>query len=227
MPITLAFDVYGTLIDTAGVTILLEQYIGNEASAFARLWRDKQLEYSFRRGLMRKYQSFKICTRDALDYTSLFFHKKLKLSQKDKLMAEYQILPAFPDVEEGLSLLRSQSINMFAFSNGLGEDVTSLLQNAKIVYYFRKIVSADEVKTFKPAPEVYRHLLKRTGSLAQDTWLVSGNPFDVIGAMSVGISAVWVKRSADALFDPWDIKPTLIVSSLVDLQQTIITEDHL
>ncbi|HEO66359.1 MAG TPA: haloacid dehalogenase type II, partial [Spirochaetes bacterium] len=207
---------------TAGVITLLEQYVGSEASAFACLWRDKQLEYSFRRGLMKAYQPFHICTRDALDYTATFFHKNLKPSEKDKLMGEYQILPPFPDVEEGLSPLKSSGFSLFAFSNGLGEDVRSLLQNAKIAHYFKDIISVDEVKTFKPAPEVYRHLLDRTGTVAHDTWLISSNSFDIIGALSTGLSAAWVKRSADATFDPWDVKASITVSSIKELQERII-----
>ena len=69
MAITLAFDVYGTLIDTHGVIVELEKHIGNNASEFSRTWREKQLEYSFRRGLMQNYENFASCTRSALDYT--------------------------------------------------------------------------------------------------------------------------------------------------------------
>ncbi|RMF46291.1 MAG: haloacid dehalogenase type II, partial [Deltaproteobacteria bacterium] len=50
---TLAFDVYGTLIDTHGVLTALEKLVGDKALAFSNSWRDKQLEYSFRKGLMQ------------------------------------------------------------------------------------------------------------------------------------------------------------------------------
>ena len=52
MATTLAFDVYGTLINTHGVLSLLDDMIGDNAQAFSNTWREKQLEYSFRRGLM-------------------------------------------------------------------------------------------------------------------------------------------------------------------------------
>jgi 2-haloacid dehalogenase len=70
MVITLAFDVYGTLIDTGGVMVLLGKYVGDKAPEFSRVWREKQLEYSFRRGLMQNYENFALCTTNALDYTS-------------------------------------------------------------------------------------------------------------------------------------------------------------
>jgi 2-haloacid dehalogenase len=39
--ITLAFDVYGTLIDPNGVLVLLEKFIRREAKAFSQICRDK------------------------------------------------------------------------------------------------------------------------------------------------------------------------------------------
>jgi 2-haloacid dehalogenase len=89
MTITLAFDVYGTLIDTHGVTIALEKYADTRAKEFSQRWREKQLEYSFRRGLMQSYESFEICTSNALDYTSAYFDILLSQSDKDNLMGQY------------------------------------------------------------------------------------------------------------------------------------------
>ena len=68
MPVTIAFDVYGTLIDTAGIVAALQRHVGEKAVAFSDLWRAKQLEYSFRRGLMQNYRDFSICTGNALDF---------------------------------------------------------------------------------------------------------------------------------------------------------------
>ena len=69
MKITLAFDVYGTLVDPSGMAKHLADDLGIEAASFADLWREKQLEYSFRRGLMHNYADFSICTSDALNFT--------------------------------------------------------------------------------------------------------------------------------------------------------------
>jgi 2-haloacid dehalogenase len=188
MSITLAFDVYGTLIDTAGVVTALSKYLGERADAFSQLWRDKQLEYSFRRGLMHKYQNFAVCTSNALDYACRRFKVSLSEPDKQKLMSAYRILPSFPDVEPSLAKLKSASYRMFAFSNGRADDVNTLLQNATIANYFEDVVSVDEIGTFKPDPAVYKHFLKRSESSGEKTCLISGNPFDVIGALS-GVAA--------------------------------------
>lgn len=224
MSITLAFDVYGTLINTHGVIVALEKRVGDKASEFSHTWREKQLEYSFRRGLMQNYENFSVCTSNALDFTSSYF--KVSLSQKDKeeLMSAYKVLPEFDDVEDGLARAKKAGFRMFAFSNGSADAVETLLKNANIRDYFIGVVSVDEMKSYKPNPGVYSHFLRRAGATGANAWLVSSNPFDVIGAISAGMRAAWIKRSPDALFDPWGIKPTLTVSSLSNLAEQIDQE---
>jgi 2-haloacid dehalogenase len=224
MAITLAFDVYGTLIDTHGVVIALQKHVGSKAPEFSRAWREKQLEYSFRRGLMQNYENFAVCTSNALDYTSAYF--KVALSQKDKaeLLDAYKVLPAFDDVAEGLARAKASGFRMFAFSNGSADAVEALLRNAGIREYFLGVVSVDEIKSFKPNPGVYSHFLRRADASGANAWLISSNPFDVIGAISSGMRAAWIKRSPDALFDPWGIEPTLTANSLVNLSEQIKQE---
>ena len=221
MPITLAFDVYGTLINTSGINDLLKQYIGDKTEAFMDLWRSKQLEYSFRRGLMKRYEKFSVCTRNALDYSDIYLDAGLTEIKKTCLMQKYRVLPVFPDVENSLIKLQSSDCRLFAFSNGFGDDVKNLLVNAKIDKYFKDVISVDDIKTFKPNPDVYEHFLNKTSSKAAESWLISGNPFDVIGAGSVGMNSVWVKRSQKQVFDPWEIKPMLTVGSITELYNAL------
>ena len=215
--LTLAFDVYGTLIDTHGVVTTLQTMVGDQAQAFSQTWRDKQLEYSFRRGLQQDYQHFGICTRDALEYTCLFYQLELSSAQKDELLAVYRVLPAFDDVEDALQELKQAGAQMYAFSNGSAEAVEGLLQHAGIRDYFDGVVSVDPLQTFKPNPTVYEHFLTESGATAEQAWLVSSNPFDVIGAVNIGMKAAWVQRSKLAIFDPWGVEPTTTVHGLDEL----------
>ena len=223
MTTTLAFDVYGTLIDTHGIVAALQPQLGHRAIDFSRAWRDKQLEYSFRRGLMKQYESFAVCTGQALDHTCSQFGLSLGPAAREKLLDAYRALPAFKDAREGLARVREAGFRLFAFSNGPAEAVGSLLAQAGLRDFFLDVVSVDEVKSFKPDPGVYAHFLKRAGATGRDTWMISSNPFDVIGALSAGLRAAWVKRSPEAPFDPWGLEPTLTVSSLSDLAARIDT----
>jgi 2-haloacid dehalogenase len=223
--LTFAFDVYGTLIDTHGVMVALEKHVGDKTAEFSRMWREKQLEYSFRRGLMKNYETFAVCTSNALDFTCNSFEAPLSQQQKNELLEIYRILPAFEDVKEGLTSSKEAGFRMFSFSNGSADAIEMLLTNAGIRDFFLDVVSVDEIKSFKPNPDVYNHFMKRAGSDGANTWMISSNPFDVIGAVSAGMRAAWVRRSKEAVYDPWGIEPTITVSSLTELADQIIQFD--
>ncbi|MFQ3787992.1 haloacid dehalogenase type II [Halomonas sp. A29] len=219
MATVLAFDVYGTLIDTHGVVIELEERldrVGKQglAAEFSRRWRDKQLEYSFRRGLMGAYVPFGQCIREALDFTDRALQTQLSDVDKDHLMTAYGRLPAFLETADALERLSATGMRCVAFSNGALDAVSDLLEQAGILERFDAVISVDEVKRFKPDPAVYAHLRNRLEVAPGDTWLISSNPFDVIGARHAGLHAAWVRRSLDAPFDPWGIEPDLTVTDL-------------
>lgn len=221
MQLTLAFDVYGTLIDTHGVVLALRARLGDDAQAFSRLWREKQLEYSFRRGLMRRYADFPVCTREALAYANASFGTRLDAADCAALLDAYRSLPAFADVDAGLAAAKGAGHRLYAFSNGTADAVDGLLTQAGLRHYFDDVVSVDEVRSFKPDPAVYAHFLRRAAARADDAWLVSSNPFDVIGAVAAGLRAGWLRRAPEALFDPWDLAPTLSAATLPALMAAI------
>ncbi len=217
MPATLALDIYGTLIDPLAVKKALFDHVGDEAGAFAEAWRVKQLEYSFRRGLMGTYRNFTQVTRAALDFTCESHGARIAEDDRNKLMKRYRALDAFPDVAPALAALQQLGVALHAFSNGVADDITALLEHAGLEGRILSIVSADEVQTFKPDPHFYAHFLERTGATAATTWLVSSNPFDVIGAAACGWRTAWVKRNPNAIFDPWEHAPTAIIADLKEM----------
>ena len=228
MKYTLAFDVYGTLINTSGVFNSLEKMIGSKAKQVMDTWRNKQLEYSYRRGLMNKFIDFSVCTKDALEFSCKTFKADLSDAQKEALMNEYKVLPAFADVKEGLQTLRNDGYKIYAFSNGSKNAVSNLLINAKIIDLFNGVISVEDVKMFKPSPLVYKHFNKKTDSTKETSWLISSNPFDVIGANSYGMRTAWVKRSSESIFDSWtndsleeQIKPSEIIRSITELSSKL------
>lgn len=218
---TLAFDVYGTLIDTHGIVSILAKMVGATAERLSHTWREKQFEYTFRRGLMQHYENVAVCTSHAIEYTCIYHKASLSNEQKQKLIGGYRTLPAFNDVEEGLATLKAANFRLFAFSNGSADAVNALLVAAGIGDYFVGIVSVDDLQSFKPNPAVYIHFLRESEASRSDAWLISSNPFDVIGAISAGMRAAWVQRSKDSIYDPWGIESTITVGNLAELYDQI------
>jgi 2-haloacid dehalogenase len=221
MSVALAFDIYGTLIDPHGVVDELSKHVGARAQEFSNTWRDKQLEYTWRRALMQRYQNFPVCTRQALDYTDTLLQTGLDESTKATLMQVYRVLPAYDDVPASLQALAGAGFRLFGFSNGVEEAIIGLLEHAGIDQYFEGVVSVDALQTFKPDPQVYHHFIEVADTAPENCWLVSSNGFDVIGAVSAGMKAAWLRRSQSVILDPWGIDPTLVMHSLDELQQKI------
>ncbi len=217
MSTVLGFDVYGTLVDPFGMEKQLVARFGEHGPAICALWRQKQLEYSFRRGLMRRYEDFNACTMRALEFAAKAYQVELSAAAHQQLLTDYLNLPAFPDVLPALETLKESGFRLLAFSNGVEESLRTLLGNAGVLSCFDGVVSVDDIKTFKPDPEVYTYLVNRGGRTREDTWLVSSNPFDVIGAKAAHVRAVWVRRNSGAQFDPWEFEPDVVIGSLLEL----------
>ncbi len=223
MNYTLAFDVYGTLIDTSGVLQVVQKHLPKDkAYSLIELWRTTQLEYSFRRGLMEAYVDFSICTKEAFLYSCKVLRISLKGAQEIEILGSYANLPPFSDVLETLQQLSQSGHRLFAFSNGSKKALTTLLGNAQISGYFEDLVSVEDVGLFKPSPKVYAHFNRKTTSKPTNSCMVSGNPFDVIGARSYGMHAVWVQREAQRVFDPWGIAPSKTIKNLSQLKQALL-----
>jgi 2-haloacid dehalogenase len=217
MTTTLAFDVYGTLIDPFGISQTLQGMAGDKTPALAQLWRDKQIEYLFRRALGRDYQPFSICTSQALDYAATQLQVELSAGDKEKLLDKYRELPAYAEVLQALCNLKDAGCRSYAFSNGEPDDLEYLLAHTGLDSALEGIVSVHDVRSFKPDPAVYAHFLEESGSTQGETWLVSGNPFDVIGAHVAGWRTAWVRRNPAVQFDPWGIEPDAIVTDTSEL----------
>ena len=213
----LAFDVYGTLIDPFHMEEHLRRAFGEKAKEASELWRSKQIEYSFRRALMKKYRTFDACTAQALRFVSAQFGISLSEESQEKLLSQYQLLPAYPDVAGALDEFAAQGFIIAACSNGTEDAVRGLLDHAGVLPRFRKIVSVDPIRTFKPDPAVYERLVGELRVRREMVWLISSNPFDVIGAKACGLHTAWVQRDPKRIFDPWEFEPDLVVHGLAEL----------
>jgi 2-haloacid dehalogenase len=222
MPGAIGFDIYGTLVDPLEMNEHLRPVVGEKlADRFSELWRNKQIEYTFRRALMRRYEDFGICTRQALVHTATVLGVDLTDEEQERLVEEYQSLRPFPDVIPCIEALKSKGHTLVAFSNGVEATARVLLDRAGVLEHLHGVISVDDVKTFKPDPEVYHYLTRRLGTETSETWLVSSNPFDVIGAKAAGLAAAWIQRKPDARFDPWGIDPDLVAPDLKALAEIL------
>jgi 2-haloacid dehalogenase len=170
---------------------------------------------------MRRYVDFDVCTLQALRYVSASLGVTLDEAEEHSLLEAYLHLPAFADVRGGLALLKRAGYRLVALTNGTRRSARGVLENAGISEFLEDVLSVEPIATFKPDPRVYALLGKLTAAGAEPAWLLSGNPFDVIGAKAVGLKAAWLRRDPQRIFDPWEFSPDLVVGNLEELCQKL------
>ena len=213
----IGFDVFGTLIDPSGIAGAVRPHAGERTAGLLAEWRRTQLEYAFRRAAMGRYQPFDRVTRAALDRALAVCGIDVPDDAREELVGGWTRLPAFDEAPAALEALRRAGHRCLAFSNGTPAGLRTLLAHAGLDALLDGILSVDAVGTYKPAPAVYSHLVTEGGAGPDETWLVSGNAWDVIGARAAGIHAAWVRRDPEAVFDPWEEQPDCIAADLAEL----------
>ncbi|HEX4655792.1 MAG TPA: haloacid dehalogenase type II [Streptosporangiaceae bacterium] len=211
----MAFDMFGTLADTASVAGELAPACGDRAGDVAAAWRARQLEYMFRVTAMGLFPPFADLTRWSLAGALAESGFTLPESQVSHLAGAYRRLRPYADARPALTALREQGHAIVVFSVGpvawLEELASSYLDLVE------DLVSAEQAGVYKPHPGIYRHLLAVTQTEPASTLLVSSNPFDIIGAGAIGLRTAWCKRQSSALFDPWGTPPDHVFTGLADL----------
>jgi 2-haloacid dehalogenase len=190
------FDAYGTLFDVLSVTALCEQLFPGQGAALAQLWRVKQLQYSMMRSLMDRHRDFWRLTDDGLVYACKALRLELTADTRARLLQAYLRLSAFPDVKPGLEALKSLGLRLAILSNGEPKMLEAAAQSAGILPLLDRIISVEEVKVFKPSPRVYELAPERLSVSPAELGFVSSNSWDVAGAASAGLRALWIQRSA-------------------------------
>lgn len=212
MPAAFIFDAYGTLFDVHSVQQRCEAFWPGKGPQLSQLWRAKQLEYTWQRSLMRRYEPFSRVTREALDYACEALGLALDASRSDALMAQYLRLELFPDVRQAISQLTGHKLAIL--SNGSPDMLEPLVAQSGLS--FDAVLSVEELKVFKPAPEVYQLAVDRLGVTPSQVSFVSSNCWDALGAKSFGFDANWINRGG-APVDRLGFKPDRILKGLSDL----------
>ena len=216
---TVTFDSYSTLVDVAAAEAALEERVADPVSV-SRLWRSRSLTYTLVANHIDAYQPFYEMNRDALQFALEAHDADVSPDERDDILAVYHELDVFDDVRDGVERLRDAGYACYVVSNGNPEMLDSMVAHAGIEDLLADTISADEIRTFKPAPELYQHAASRTGTPIEEIAHVTAGWFDVQGAKHAGMQGVWVDRSG-APWEPFDGEPDLTVESLRELADTL------
>jgi 2-haloacid dehalogenase len=212
-PKAFIFDAYGTLFDVHSV-VEAGRALASDPQALSLLWRQKQLEYTWLRTLMGRYEDFWAVTEAALRFALA----RLGIAAGDaavaRLMEAYLSLATFPDVAGALAAMAGTPLGIL--SNGSPRMLDAAVRSSGLAGTFRHVLSVDAVKAYKPSPTVYELGPRAFGVLAGDILFVSSNAWDVAGAKAFGYRTCWCNRLA-APMDGLGVSPDLEVRTLDEI----------
>ncbi|MEP6505723.1 MAG: haloacid dehalogenase type II [Betaproteobacteria bacterium] len=216
LPKAVLFDLYGTLLDVYSVGLRAEQMYPGEGDRLARLWRDKQVEYSRLVSMSGRYRPFWQLTRDALQVAAATLRLPLDAAGTDSLMNEYRHLSAFPENRAVLQTLADRGIRTGVLSNGDPEMLAIAMRSAGLTDLIDPVLSVHATRRYKTDPAAYALGPVALGLAAPEILFVSSNCWDAIGAAWYGFTTLWVNRT-DAPLEQLGIAPTRIGRSLRDV----------
>jgi 2-haloacid dehalogenase len=212
----LVFDAYGTLYDVHSVMRRCESSFPGKGAQLSQLWRAKQLEYTWQRSLMQRYVPFSTVTREALAYSCAALELDLSVQLMEALMSEYLSLAPFPEVAKALARLPMKKAIL---SNGSPDLLDPLVRQSGL--RFDAVISVDELKVFKPAPQVYELAVRRLDTPKERIGFVSSNCWDALGAKSYGFRVYWINRGG-APVDRLGFTPDAQLQTLAELADEVL-----
>ncbi|MGD0103519.1 MAG: haloacid dehalogenase type II [Rhodopila sp.] len=192
----IVFDAYGTLFDVQSVARATEAAFPGHGEYITQVWRLKQLEYTWLRSLMGRYENFRAVTRDSLSYTLATLGLQADAALLDRIVDTYDTLAPYPEAVEALGLL--EQYRLAILSNGSPEMLDALVRNSGLDRCLEAVISVDARKAYKPDPRAYELIQESLGVRAEEVVFVSSNGFDVAGAKSFGFSVARIERVTPA-----------------------------
>jgi len=186
------FDAYGTLYDTQSVADVTEEAFPGYGEIITQVWRIKQLEYSWLRSLMRRYENFATITRDSLAYTLRILGLQYEDDTFARIIDRYLHLDLYPDALAALDALKDRKLAIL--SNGSPDMLNALVKNSGLDRVLEATISVDAKKIFKPSPEAYLLIEEELGIAPASVLFVSSNPWDACGAKAFGLNVAWIER---------------------------------
>ena len=188
------FDAYGTLYDVQTVATAVEEAFPGRGAYVTQVWRLKQLEYTWLRSLMGRYEDFRVVTRDALAYALATLGIAANDDTIDDLSRSYDRLAPYPDTVAGLTALKGRRLAIL--SNGSPDMLAVLVRQSGLEDHFEAVMSVDPARSYKPDPRAYEMVERTLGVPPAQVTFVSSNGFDCAGAKNFGFRVAHIERVA-------------------------------
>lgn len=219
MPRVIVFDLIGTLLDIQAMDAHFERFFGD--AAVRQEWFSQTLQLAMASVLTNSYEDFGVQADTGLEITARRYKVSLLGEEKNLILSTLRRLRPFSDVPKNLQRLRDSGLRLAVLTNSTAQAAEALLSNAGLLEHFEEIVSTDEIRCFKPAPEVYQLAARRLGVDPGQVRLVTAHHWDVNGALCAGCAAAFIARPGQVM-NPFGPQPDVRGEDLSEVVDNIL-----
>ena len=221
MPSTIVFDMNETLLDLSALDAPFEEVFGD--SEVRRQWFAQVLQSALVSNVLKAYSDFGVIGATALDIVGQRHGVVIDDGAREAILGTMRSLPSHPEVPVALARLKDEGFRLAALTNSSPPMVTAQITAAGIDRYFDRVLSADAVRMFKPAREVYDMAASELGEPQGDLWMVAAHNWDTTGAIDAGWRGAFIARPG-MVIGPLDHTPEIVGSDLAEVAEALIAK---
>ncbi len=223
-PKLILFDVYETLLDMTEVEKKVNHLMDNR-KGYA-LWFELFMQYCFVDNCTARFHNFAAIAKATMQMAASTLGEKIDDQQIHTVMELLKHLPVHEGVQQGLSVLHNHNFRIAALTNSPQETVLDRMERTGLISYFETVMSADQVKKYKPGLEVYEWACKKLKVSADEILMVSAHGWDLAGAANAGMQTAYMKQNKQMLY-PLAPEPIFVCESITQLASMIETTYNL
>jgi 2-haloacid dehalogenase len=223
-PAVLVFDVNETLIDISSLAPLFERVFGDPRALDE--WFDHLVMYSMTTTLAGLYVDFFTLGQGLLQMLAKVHRADITDDDVRDIKRGMLTMPAHPDVEVGLEILRDNGFRLVTLTNSPpNPDGPTPLEHAGLAHFFERQFSVDACRVFKPAPAVYRHVCEQLDVTPAECMMVAAHVWDTVGAQSAGFRGALITRPGNAMLPIPDLpQPTVVANDLLEFATNLTNQ---
>lgn len=185
-------------------------------------WMELLTEYCLTSNSTGRYYEFTSIAAATLQMTAQAFRREISETQSNDILTLLRHLPIHETAQQGLSALYNQNFRIAALTNSEESIIRERMERTGLISYFEQVLSAGQIKNYKPATEVYLWAAEKLSVNPDKILMISVHSWELAGAAAAGMQTAFLNHEKQLWF-PLGLKPLFICNNLAELSEQLIT----
>lgn len=213
-PKVIVLDIYETLLDMSEVKRKVNSLLDSRRGYI--IWFELFMQYCFVDNCTIQFNDFTAIAKATMQMAAFKLNITVTENDVNNALEVLKHLPIRDGVQPGLSALLDEGYRIAALTNSPEDILRERMERTGLISYFECVLSAEQVKKYKPSLEVYRWAAKKMNAKEKEMLFVSAHGWDIAGAYNAGMETAFMQLDNEILY-PLAPQPSFTCSSLPDL----------